>query len=302
MTTEDTIPEPVPAPEPVSEPVAEPAPVVEESAAKAEAASIPSEETVVETAAEPVADAVPSEVAPEPAPKPKRAKKEKPTEVEPAAEVAPAAEAAPEADSKKKWYVVKVASGQEDSIKARLERKIKVESLEQYVAQIVIPVERVTEIKKTTKKNEDGEKVTKEKRVIKERKKYPGYLMAEVEFNDQVLYLFRETPGVGDFVGGGPGKPPAPMTDYEVQRMLGNEVSIKDGGPQKTKPKLKVKIDLERGDKVRLRDGAFAGTEGEVLEIAEAKDDDTPKITVKVQFWGRDVKIDNLEFWQVDKV
>ncbi|MBL8864461.1 MAG: hypothetical protein JNK93_02740 [Planctomycetia bacterium] len=302
MTTEDTIPEPVPAPEPVSEPVAEPAPVVEESAATAEAASIPSEETVVETAAEPVADAVPSEVAPEPAPKPKRAKKEKPTEVEPAAEVAPAAEAAPEADSKKKWYVVKVASGQEDSIKARLERKIKVESLEQYVAQIVIPVERVTEIKKTTKKNEDGEKVTKEKRVIKERKKYPGYLMAEVEFNDQVLYLFRETPGVGDFVGGGPGKPPAPMTDYEVQRMLGNEVSIKDGGPQKTKPKLKVKIDLERGDKVRLRDGAFAGTEGEVLEIAEAKDDDTPKITVKVQFWGRDVKIDNLEFWQVDKV
>lgn len=302
MTTEDTIPEPVPAPEPVSEPVAEPAPVVEESAVTADAASIPSEETVVETAAEPVADAVPSEVAPEPAPKPKRAKKEKPTEVEPAAEVAPAAEAAPEADSKKKWYVVKVASGQEDSIKARLERKIKVESLEQYVAQIVIPVERVTEIKKTTKKNEDGEKVTKEKRVIKERKKYPGYLMAEVEFNDQVLYLFRETPGVGDFVGGGPGKPPAPMTDYEVQRMLGNEVSIKDGGPQKTKPKLKVKIDLERGDKVRLRDGAFAGTEGEVLEIAEAKDDDTPKITVKVQFWGRDVKIDNLEFWQVDKV
>lgn len=302
MTTEDTIPEPVPATEPVSEPVAEPAPVVEEFVVTAEAAPIPSEETVIETAAEPVADAVPADAPPEPAPKPKRAKKEKPTEVEPAAAVAPAAEAAPEADSKKKWYVVKVASGQEDSIKARLERKIKVESLEQFVAQIVIPVERVTEIKKTTKKNEDGEKVTKEKRVIKERKKYPGYLMAEVEFNDQVLYLFRETPGVGDFVGGGPGKPPAPMTDYEVQRMLGNEVSIKDGGPQKTKPKLKVKIDLERGDKVRLRDGAFAGTEGEVLEIAEAKDDDTPKITVKVQFWGRDVKIDNLEFWQVDKV
>ncbi len=302
MTTEDTIPEPVPASEPVSEPVAEPAPVVEESVVTAEAAPIPSEETVVEMAADPVADAVPSDAAPEPAPKLKRAKKEKPAEAAPAAEVAPAAEGAPEADSKKKWYVVKVASGQEDSIKARLERKIKVESLEQYVAQIVIPVERVTEIKKTTKKNEDGEKVTKEKRVIKERKKYPGYLMAEVEFNDQVLYLFRETPGVGDFVGGGPGKPPAPMTDYEVQRMLGNEVSIKDGGPQKTKPKLKVKIDLERGDKVRLRDGAFAGTEGEVLEIAEAKDDDTPKITVKVQFWGRDVKIDNLEFWQVDKV
>lgn len=268
----------------------------------------------LEASPDPVSDSVSNAEheaeAPVAAAKPKRSRKEKSSETSTAdsastsaTAVEPAPAAAPsETENKKKWYVIKVASGQEDSIKARLERKIKVESLEHYVSQIVIPVERVTEIKKTTKKNEAGEKVTKEKRVIKERKKYPGYLMAEVEFNDQVLYLFRETPGVGDFVGGGPGKPPAPMTDYEVQRMLGNEVSIKDGGPQKTKPKIKVNIDLERGDKVRLRDGAFAGTEGEVLEIAEAKDDDTPKITVKVQFWGRDVKIDNLEFWQVDKV
>jgi transcription termination/antitermination protein NusG len=296
MTSED----PIPATEPATEPMPDAAPSAESTAMD----EVPAE-TVTESVAESVAETPPVEptVPAEPAaPKPKRVKKEKPAAEPEAESAAPAAVVAPETDSKKKWYVVKVASGQEDSIKARLERKIKVESLEQYIAQIVIPVERVTEIKKTTKKNDDGEKVTKEKRVIKERKKYPGYLMAEVEFNDQVLYLFRETPGVGDFVGGGPGKPPAPMTDYEVQRMLGNEVSVKDGGPQKTKPKLKVKIDLERGDKVRLRDGAFAGTEGEVLEIAEAKDDDTPKITVKVQFWGRDVKIDNLEFWQVDKV
>ncbi len=304
MTPEETLPatDATDLPQPTATPETAPA---FETVAEPEIAPAPME--AAEATAETVADASndSGEPSPEPtaAPKPKRAKKDKAPEAEPAAEpVVAAAAPAPEADSKKKWYVVKVASGQEDSIKARLERKIKVESLEQYVSQIVIPVERVTEIKKTTKKNEDGEKVTKEKRVIKERKKYPGYLMAEVEFNDQVLYLFRETPGVGDFVGGGPGKPPAPMTDYEVQRMLGNEVSMKDGGPQKTKPKLKVKIDLERGDKVRLRDGAFAGTEGEVLEIAEAKDDDTPKITVKVQFWGRDVKIDNLEFWQVDKV
>ncbi len=267
-----------------------------------------SEESAVEIASEDTPEPATSH-SDESALKPKRTRKAKAQSVAPAesetSDTQVSTEAAPpspEADNKKKWYVIKVASGQEDSIKARLERKIKVESLEQYVSQIVIPVERVTEIKKTTKKNEDGEKVTKEKRVIKERKKYPGYLMAEVEFNDQVLYLFRETPGVGDFVGGGPGKPPAPMTDYEVQRMLGNEVSVKDGGPQKMTKKIPVKIDLERGDKVRLRDGAFAGTEGEVLDIAEAKDDDTPKITVKVQFWGRDVKIDNLEYWQMDKV
>jgi transcription termination/antitermination protein NusG len=270
------------------------------------------------------AEAHPSEATHEPASaesptsepaKPKKERKSKPKveeaappadePAEPAAEVA--APKPPEVDTKKRWYVVKVASGQEDSIKARLERNIKINNLEEFVSQVVIPVERVTEIKKTTKKNEDGEKVTKEKRVIKEKKKYPGYLMAEVEYNDQVLYLFRETPGVGDFVGGSLNKPPTPMTDYEVQRMLGNEVSEKDGGGKAAATaaarKVKVKIDLEKGDKVRLRDGAFAGTEGEVQEITEAKDDtDTPKITVKVQFWGRDVKIDNLEFWQVDKV
>ncbi len=281
-------------------------------------------ESPPETSAEPVAH-VPDEPEPAvvdtafqpdeppPANEPPAPKKPKRTKAAPASAAeavveaeapTPATPAGPETDSKKKWYVVKVASGQEDSIKARLERNIKIEGLEPFISQIVIPVERVTEIKKTTKKNDEGEKVTKEKRVIKEKKKYPGYLMAEVEFNDQVQYLFRETPGVGDFVGGGPNKPPAPMTDYEVQRMLGNEVSAKDAPNMKGSPKkIKVKIDLERGDKVRLRDGAFAGTEGEVLEIAEAKDEsETPKITVKVQFWGRDVKIDNLEFWQVDKV
>jgi transcriptional antiterminator NusG len=310
MTTEEstTAPADPTADEPTSEPAADPTPDPVEEATAAHAPPVAA--AIEEAPAVPAASAAEAveegvvEPPTEPTPaKPSRSKKAK-AAADPEPEAAPAAAAPTGEPSNKKWYVVKVASGQEDSIKARLERKIKVESLEQYVAQIVIPVERITEIKKTTKKNEDGEKVTKEKRVVKERKKYPGYLMAEVEFNDAVLYLFRETPGVGDFVGGGPNKPPAPMTDYEVQRMLGNEVSSKDapnikGGPKK----IKVQIDLDRGDKVRLRDGAFAGTEGEVLEIVMPKDDtDTPKITVKVQFWGRDVKIDNLEFWQVDKV
>ena len=303
MTNEETTAqlEAEPTPDATPEVPAEPTPEAEEPAAAdapPEEAAASAAEAVVEGVVEPPAETPPPAKTP-------RAKKEKPAPApEPDATPAPAATA--ETPSNKKWYVVKVASGQEDSIKARLERKIKVESLEPFIAQIVIPVERVTEIKKTTKKNEDGEKVTKEKRVIKEKKKYPGYLMAEVEYNDQVLFLFRETPGVGDFVGGSLLKPPTPMNDIEVQRMLGNEVSVKDGGNAAAVAqarKVKVKIDLEKGDKVRLRDGAFAGTEGEVQEIAEAKDDtDTPKITVKVQFWGRDVKIDNLEFWQVDKV
>src|SRR5579883_1578653 len=118
----------------------------------------------------------------------------------PADEAAPAAEPAPAPDSKRKWYVVKVASGREESIKAAIERKIRIEGLEEFLGQIVIPVERVTEVKKV-RETRNGEKVTKEKRVVKEKKKFPGYLMAEVEFNDQILYVFRETSGVGDFVG-----------------------------------------------------------------------------------------------------
>jgi transcriptional antiterminator NusG len=212
-----------------------------------------------------------------------------------AANGAPPAEAAP---SSKKWYIIKVTSGREESIKAAIERRVKIEGLEEYFGQIYIPVERVTEIKKI-KETKNGEKVTKEKRVTKERKKFPGYIMAEVEFNDRILYLFRETSGVGDFVGaGGPGKPPPPMTDIEVKRMLGEAVPEE----QKKGQKIRVKLDFEKGDKVRIREGAFSNMEGEVKEITEPKEaGETPKVTVEVQIFGRPVGVE-LDYWQVDKV
>ncbi len=204
-----------------------------------------------------------------------------------------------EPTSAKKWYVIKVQSGREESIKAAIERKVKIEGLEEYFGQVVIPVERVTEVKKT-KETKNGEKVTKEKRVVKEKKKFPGYLMAEVEFNDKVLYLFRETGGVGDFVGAAPGKPPVPMSDREVAVMLGSML------PESAKGKIpasktKIKLDFEKGDKVRIREGAFANMEGEVKEISEPKDTtETPKVSVEVSIFGRPVPVE-LDYWQVDK-
>src|SRR5438105_714403 len=111
---------------------------------------------------------------------------------EPGDDGAPAAEeipAAPPVDDNKKWYVVKVQSGREESIKDAIERRVKIEGLQEYFGQVIIPVERVAEMR-------NG------KRVVREKKLYPGYLMVEVEFNDRILYLFRETSGVGDFVGG----------------------------------------------------------------------------------------------------
>src|SRR5262245_25856751 len=133
--------------------------------------------------------------------------------------------------SNKRWYVVKVQSSREESIKEAIERRVKIEGLEEYFGQIVIPVERVTEMRKN-------------KRVTKERKLYPGYLMVEVEYNDRILYLFRETSGVGDFVGGGVNHPPQPMKDREVEQMLG-KIGQKEPGI------AAPRITLDRGDKVR---------------------------------------------------
>jgi transcriptional antiterminator NusG len=218
------------------------------------------------------------------------------------AEVLAAEEPQPEAPppSNKKWYVIKVTSGREESIKAAIERRVKIEGLEEFFGQIVIPVERVTEIKKV-KETKNGEKITKERRVTKERKKFPGYLMAEVEFNDRILYLFRETGGVGDFVGGAtPTKPPPPMTDIEVRRMLG-DVAAGEEEKSNKKRKTVVKLDFEKGDKVRIREGAFSNMEGEVKEITEPKEaGETPKVTVEVQIFGRPVGVE-LDYWQVDK-
>src|SRR5205807_7887084 len=151
----------------------------------------------------------------------------------------------------KQWYVVKVQSGREESIKEAIERRVKIEGLEEYFGQIIIPVEKVTEMRSG-------------KRVVRERKLYPGYLMVEVEYNDRILYLFRETSGVGDFVGGSMNHAPPPMSEREVERMLGRQ------GEQVAKFKP-TKPKYDRGDRVKVKDGTFAGMEGEVKELLEAK-------------------------------
>ena len=208
------------------------------------------------------------------------------------------------AASKMHWYVVKVQSGREETIKAAVERKVKIEGLEEFFGQIAVPVERTTEVRKvkvTDKKT--GEKVTQEKRVVKERKKYQGYIFAEVEFNDRILYLFRETSGVGDFVGATMHRAPNPMTDREVQSMLTgvHEKGPKGKGGQGGAP-VKVKLDFEKGDKVRIRDGAFTNMEGEVKLITEPKDaSEHHKVTVVVTVFGRPVDV-VVDHWHVDKV
>jgi transcriptional antiterminator NusG len=248
---------------------------------------------------------------PKPARKAKAAKAAaaSPAAIEPSSEPAqapepdPAPEAAaapPIVENKKKWYAIKVQSGREDSIKAAILRKVRIEGLEEYFGRIEIPVEEVSDKKQVkVKDKKTGEYSYQEKKVIRKKKKFQGYLFAELEFNDRILYLFRETSGVGDFLNlrTKPNQPPTPepMPEHEVQSML-TGVAMKD-------PNKKVqKIDLEKGDKVRIREGSFANYEGEVKAIIEAKDpNEVPKVTVMLTFWGRPLDVE-LDSSQVEKV
>ena len=265
-----------------------------ETEAPAEPVAEAPEEFQAAAEPEPVAEA-------EPAPAKKKRTKAKAAEEEPA-EVSANGVPAAAVDSTRKWYVVKVQSGREDSIKRDIERKVKIQGLEEFFGRIEIPVEEVVEKKKVKakvkdKKTGEMDTVYQEKNVTKKRKKFPGYLFAEVDFNDRILYLFRETSGVGDFVGATQHRAPNPMSEHEVQSML-TGVAVK-GGPKAGK--VKVKLDFEKGDKVKIRDGAFSGMEGEVKHISEAKDaTETPKVKVEVTIFGRPVEVE-LDYWQVDK-
>ena len=104
-------------------------------------------------------------------------------------------------EKEKQWYVLKVQSGKEDQIKDALEQRVKSEGLEGKITQIVVPVERVSEIK--------GGKKT-----VKKRKIFPGYIMVEMVLSDETFVLVRETAGIGDFVGAK--RSPIPMAQEEL--------------------------------------------------------------------------------------
>jgi transcriptional antiterminator NusG len=191
--------------------------------------------------------------------------------------------------SKKQWYVVKVQSGREDTIREAIERKVRKEGLEQYFGQIKIPVEKVSEVKL----DKNGKKVTR----TRERRLYAGYIFAEVEYNDRILYLFRETSGVGGFVGEHPGqpeRPPTPMSEREIQRILGGVVpGAEDAKESDVPPPPKG---LSVGDHVRVVDGPFNGMDAVVktIQVEQAK------IMAEVMIFGRPVVVD-FEYYQIEQ-
>ncbi|MBR9802601.1 transcription termination/antitermination factor NusG [bacterium] len=174
-----------------------------------------------------------------------------------------------------RWYVLKVQSNREKSIRDSLNRRIKRDHMEDYFGEIIIPTEKVVETKGGKKR-------------VREQRLYPGYIMIQMILNDDSWYLVRDTGGVGDFTGAA-GKP-IPMQDQEIARMLGAEES-KQAEP------TKVKIDLAVGDTVKIGEGTFESFEGSIEAIDEA----SGKISVLIEIFGRPTPVE-LEHWQVEKI
>ena len=180
----------------------------------------------------------------------------------------------------KSWLVLRVASNKEDSVRDTLEKKVKIESLEEYVGRILVPSEHIKRIKGGQQR-------------IQQRKLYPGYVFVEMALEEdgsipeKPWFAIKETVGVGDFIGA-VGKP-TPMRDADVEKML-----VQAEKPEEL-PTLS--IDFKKGNVVKIREGPFESFEGAVDEILP----DKGLVRVIVTIFGRATPLE-LEYWQLEPV
>jgi transcription termination/antitermination protein NusG len=204
---------------------------------------------------------------------------EQPKAEEPEAKKAKEEEKKPEEKKEEKksdkmdWYILKVQSNREESIREGLLRRVAITGLGYFFDEVIVPTEKVTEFK--------GGK----KRVIK-RKLYPGYLVVHMEINDDTWFLVRETPGIGDFTGAA-GRP-SPMLAHEVTRIVAKQEEKSEKAP-------KLKIAFREGERVKIKEGTFENFEGEVESI----DETNGRVTVMINIFGRSTPVE-LEYWQIE--
>jgi transcriptional antiterminator NusG len=179
------------------------------------------------------------------------------------------------------WYVLRVASNKEGQVREALDRKVKIEQLEDRVGRILVPTQKEKRLRGGTAR-------------VYHRKLYPGYVFVEMatepdgSIPEDVWFMIKETTGVGDFIGSG-GKP-SPMPMYDVEKMLAATLVPEDT------PAL-ANLNFQKGDRVKVREGPFENFEGVVDEI------NTQKGTVKVivTIFGRATPIE-IEYWQVEQL
>jgi transcription termination/antitermination protein NusG len=171
-----------------------------------------------------------------------------------------------------KWYVVQVMSSQERKVKKALEEFRHAKGFDDDISEILIPTENVSEVKRGQQK-------------ISEKRMWPGYLLVKMSLTEEAWAYVKDTDGVIDFLGG---EHPTPLTEKEVADIMKELEDRKKGIVQKHK------VDI--GDKVKITDGVFVNFIGTVTEVNHEKG----RLSVMVSIFGRDTRVDDLEFWQVE--
>jgi transcriptional antiterminator NusG len=199
-----------------------------------------------------------------------------PEAVQPGAAAAPAAETQPagyDESSPRKWFIIHTYSGFEQKVAESLRTRSEAFGFADKIGQILIPTEEVVELR-------NGKKVTS-KRMI-----YPGYVLVEMEMNDELWHAVKNTPRVTGFVGGG--NSPVPLSADEVNQILYRQAS----SAERPRPKMT----FEKNDPVRIVDGPFANFAGKVDEVNPERG----TLRVMVTIFGRATPVE-LEFLQVEK-
>jgi len=176
-----------------------------------------------------------------------------------------------------RWFVVHTQSGYEKKVKQNLEARIHSMNAEEAVYEVVIPMEDYVDFK-------NG------KRVVNQRKMFPGYLLVRAELDDTAWFVIRNTPGVTGFVG--QGAKPSPLPRRDVEAFL-----TPKGSEEQVATRAKPRLEYELGETVRVKEGPFADFSGEVIELNE----DQLKLKVLVNIFGRETPVE-LEFSKVAKL
>jgi len=187
-------------------------------------------------------------------------------------------DAAPEtkpANPRHKWYIIHAYSNFEKKVAQHIRDQAKQRGLEDNFSEILVPTEDVIEIRRGRKINA-------------ERKFFPGYVLAKMEMTDDAYHLVKDTPKVTGFLGAAGGTKPLPVTEREVQAIIG---AVEEGVER---PKPTIRFDI--GETVKVIDGPFASFDGQV----ESVDEDAARLRVAVSIFGRPTPVD-LEYNQVEK-
>ncbi|HET6516088.1 MAG TPA: transcription termination/antitermination protein NusG [Thermodesulfovibrionales bacterium] len=171
----------------------------------------------------------------------------------------------------KNWYVVHAYSGYEEKVKLSIEDKAEKRSLKDKISRVLIPTEKVIELRGGKKRESD-------------KKFYPGYVLVEMELDDETWHLVRSTPRVTGFVGG---TKPVPLPEEEVEIIL---QQLERG------PAPQIKTQFQKGENVRIIDGPFTNFVGFIDEV----DMDHGRLKVMVSIFGRQTPVE-LGFFQVEK-